>query len=132
MEGEAVFSFELDNGTKLEGSLLDGVLPIRALGKGWKIPEYHVLKYVWPKATEAGTSAPETPAPPATEEKPTPPAAAQDPFGPPQPASPAGEADPFGTPPLPAAAPTAPAGADPFGGRNPFGSWTVQPAGMNA
>lgn len=50
------FSFELANGTSLVGRFRDGVFPLRALGKVWKLPAHHVLAFRRPEQTaeEAG------------------------------------------------------------------------------
>jgi hypothetical protein len=49
------FSFELANGTELVGRFRDGVLPLRALGRSWKVPAYHVLAFRWPEEPAAPT-----------------------------------------------------------------------------
>lgn len=50
------FSIELANGTSLVGRFRDGVFPLRALGKVWKLPVHHVLAFRRPEQTpeEAG------------------------------------------------------------------------------
>jgi hypothetical protein len=122
-EDDALFSFELDNGTKLEGRLRDGILPIRALDTSWKIPAYHVQMYRWPKEEESPSSAPQNPlprpVPPPQNKKPV-----RDPadlFGPPAP-QPQPQPVPPGTDPF-----APPGGTDPFGG-NPFGMRDTRPA----
>jgi hypothetical protein len=120
-----MFLFELSDETELAGRLRDGVLPIRAHGKVWKLPAYHVQSFSRPEkptvatVEEAGTV--ETPTPATEERQPTKSGGSEldDLFGPPAPV------DPFGGG---GGAAPAPAG-DPFGGGgDPFGGTPAPPA----
>ncbi|MBN2475525.1 MAG: hypothetical protein JXB62_13015 [Pirellulales bacterium] len=116
------FTFELTNGTTLTGRFRDGVFPLRALDKAWKVPAYHVLAFEQPDhaaAEQSATSTAEQPSPDTEEAAP----ASVDGSAPPGPKATPGElpqvspsvspSAPTSTRPAPA--PPAPAGQDPFG-----------------